>query len=103
MFRIFWHSPWGLLATANLLWAGNIVLARWLGGQVPPIALAYWRWTGAFVIAVGFALPRLKIDMPVMARHWPIMILLSATGVASYNTMSYIGLTTTTALNVLLL
>ena len=31
------------------------------------------------------------------------MLVLSATGIASYNTMSYIGLTTTTALNVLLL
>ena len=32
-----------------------------------------------------------------------MMLLLSATGIASYNTMSYIGLTSTTALNVLLL
>jgi drug/metabolite transporter (DMT)-like permease len=31
------------------------------------------------------------------------MLLLSATGIASYNTLSYIGLTSTTALNVLLL
>jgi drug/metabolite transporter (DMT)-like permease len=103
MLQTFWRSAWALLATANLLWAGNIVLARWLGGQVPPVALAYWRWTGAFVIAIGFALPPLKVDLPVIVRHWKMMILLSATGIASYNTMSYIGLTTTTALNVLLL
>jgi drug/metabolite transporter (DMT)-like permease len=32
-----------------------------------------------------------------------MMLLLSATGIASYNTLSYIGLTQTTALNVLLL
>jgi drug/metabolite transporter (DMT)-like permease len=32
-----------------------------------------------------------------------MMLLLAATGIASYNTMSYIGLTSTTALNVLLL
>jgi drug/metabolite transporter (DMT)-like permease len=38
-----------------------------------------------------------------MLRHWPMMLVLSATGIASYNTMSYIGLTDTTALNVLLL
>ena len=103
MRRKFWYSPWGLLAAANLFWAGNIVLARGLAGQVPPIALAYWRWTGAFVIAVGFAWPRLRTDLPVMLRHWKTMLVLSATGIASYNTMSYIGLTSTTALNVLLL
>lgn len=103
MFRSFWHSAWGLLVAANLFWAGNIVLARGLAGQVPPVTLAYWRWTGAFVVAVGFAWPRLKADLPVMLRNWKIMLTLSVTGIASYNTMSYIGLTSTTALNVLLL
>ncbi|HBK07663.1 MAG TPA: EamA family transporter [Acetobacteraceae bacterium] len=103
MFRSFWYSAWGLLVTANLFWAGNIVLARGLAGHVPPVALAYWRWTGAFLIAVGFAWPRLKTDLPVLWRHWKVMLVLSATGIASYNTMSYIGLNSTTALNVLLL
>lgn len=103
MFRSLWHSAWGLLLAANLFWAGNIVLARGLAGQVPPVALAYWRWTGAFAVAIGFAWPKLKTDLPLMMRHWKMMLVLSATGIASYNTMSYIGLTSTTALNVLLL
>ena len=103
MLGVFWRSAWGLLAAANLFWAGNIVLARGMAGQVPPVALAYWRWTGAFIVAFGFAWPRLKTDWPVLLRHWKIMLALSATGIASYNTMSYIGLTSTTALNVLLL
>jgi drug/metabolite transporter (DMT)-like permease len=98
-----WRSAWPLLALANLFWSGNIVLGRGVAGVVPPIALAYWRWTGAFLIAVGFAWPHLKRDAPALLRHWPIMLVLSATGIATYNTMSYIGLTSTTALNVLLL
>ena len=103
MLRTLWHSAWALLAAVNLFWAGNIVLARGLAGQVPPVALAYWRWTGAFVLAIGFAWPRLKSDWPVMLRRWKTMLMLSATGIASYNTLSYIGLTKTTALNALLL
>ena len=98
-----WNSAWVLLILANLFWAGNIVLGRGLAGQVPPIALAYWRWTGAFLIAFGFAWPHLKQDGGILLRHWRMMLLLSATGIASYNTMAYIGLTGTTALNVLLL
>jgi drug/metabolite transporter (DMT)-like permease len=98
-----WNSAWTLLALANLFWAGNIVLGRGVVGMVPPIALAYWRWTGAFLIAFGFAWPYLKRDAPILLRHWRMMLLLSATGIATYNTMSYIGLTGTTALNVLLL
>jgi drug/metabolite transporter (DMT)-like permease len=101
--RRLWNSAWILLILANLFWAANIVLGRGVVGMVPPIALAYWRWTGAFLVAVGFAWPYLKRDAPVLLRHWGKMLVLSATGIATYNTMSYIGLTSTTALNVLLL
>jgi drug/metabolite transporter (DMT)-like permease len=101
--KTMWNSAWVLLILANLFWAGNIVLGRGLAGHVPPIALAYWRWTGAFLIAFGFAWPYVKQDARVLLRHWRMMMLLSATGIATYNTMSYIGLTDTTALNVLLL
>jgi drug/metabolite transporter (DMT)-like permease len=101
--RRLWQSAWPLLILGNAFWAGNIVLGRGVAGVVPPIALAYWRWTGAFLVAVGFAWPYLRKDMPVLRRDWRMMLLLSVTGIATYNTMSYIGLTSTTALNVLLL
>ena len=55
----------------------------------------------AFLVAIGFAWPYLRRDAPVLFAHWRMMLLLSATGIATYNTMSYIGLTSTTALNVL--
>lgn len=98
-----WRSAWTLLAAANFLWAVNIILARGIAGQVPPVTLAWVRWTGAFLFALPFAWRRLRADWPAIARQWPMMLLLSATGIASYNSMSYVGLTTTTALNVLLL
>ena len=99
----FWSSAWTLLALVNLFWAGNFVIGRAVAGRVPPVALAYWRWTGAFMLAIGFAWPVLKRDWPVLKRQWPVMLLLSATGIASFNTMTYIGLQTTTAINALLL
>ena len=98
-----WSSAWTLLFLTNLFWAGNIVIGRAVAGRVPPVTLAYWRWTGAFLIAFGFAWPQLKKDWPVLRQHWPMLLLLAATGIATYNTMSYIGLQYTTALNGLLL
>ena len=98
-----WSSAWTLLILVNLFWAGNIVIGRAVAGQVPPIALAYWRWTGAFLLAFGIAWPHLKRDWPVLLRHWRMMLLLALVGFATYNTMSYIGLQTTTALNALLM
>ena len=70
---------------------------------MPPVALAFWRWTGAFMIALCIAWPHLRHDLPELVRRWRIMLLLAATGIASFNTMSYIGLNHTSALNVLLL
>jgi len=98
-----WGSAWTLLALANLFWAGNLVIGRAVAGRVPPITLAYWRWTGAFLLAFGFAWPQLRRDWPALKRGWRVMVLLAATGIASYNTMCYIGLQDTTALNALLL
>jgi drug/metabolite transporter (DMT)-like permease len=101
--RRVWSSAWMLLVFASLFWAGNIVIGRAVAGQVPPVTLAYWRWTGAVIVAIGFAWPYLKRDWPVLCRHWGILLLLSATGVASFNTMTYIGPQYTTALNALIL
>ena len=103
MIRRLWNSAWALLIAGNLFWAGNIVLARGMAGQVPPITLAYLRWTGAFLVAIGFAWTGLQRDLPIILRHWKIMLALSATGIASYNSMSYIGVRGTTALYVLLM
>jgi drug/metabolite transporter (DMT)-like permease len=98
-----WNSAWILLVLGNLFWAGNVVIGRAVAGEVPPIALAYWRWTGAFLLALVFAWPRLRRDLPAILRAWPVMLLLSASGVAAFNTLAYIGLNMTSALNVLLL
>ena len=67
-----WDSPWPVLAAANLLWAGNIVLARGIAGLVPPVALAYWRWTGAFLVSLPFAWPHLRRDAATLRARWRI-------------------------------
>lgn len=99
----FWGSPLVLLALANLLWAGNFIVGRAVAGAVPPVALAYWRWTGAFVVALGFAWPHLLREWRVLLKHAPTLVVLAVTGIASYNTLTYIGLHDTTAVNALLL
>ena len=99
----FWHSAWTLLALTNLSWAGNFIVGRAVAGQVPPVTLAWWRWTGAFIVAIGFAWPHLRRDWPLLLRQPSILLALSATGIAAFNTMAYVGLQHTTAVNALLL
>ena len=103
MLSRLWNCPWALLVLGNLFWAGNVIVGRAILGPVPPIALSFWRWALAFCVAFGFARQNLRRDWPTLRAHWKMMVLLAATGIAFFNTAAYIGLSGTTALNVLLL
>jgi hypothetical protein len=37
--------PYLLLSLTSLFWAGNTVLGRFIAGHIPPITLAFIRWT----------------------------------------------------------
>jgi drug/metabolite transporter (DMT)-like permease len=97
------HQPYLLLSLTALFWAGNIVLARYVAGHVPPLTLSCVRWIGTFAILLPFAWPHLKRDWPVLRAHLPLMLLLSATGFAFNNAVSYWALQYTQALNALLI
>lgn len=99
----FWASPALLLVLTTLFWSGNFVIGRAVRMAVPPIALAFWRWTGALLIVAAFAWPHVRRDWPTLKSEWKTLLLLSALGVASFNTLVYIGLRTTTAINAVLL
>lgn len=95
--------PYLLLTLTVLFWSGNFILGRAVHAEVPPIGLAFWRWFGGFLVVIGFAWPHLRRDWPAFLRRWKMTLLLSALGIATFNTMVYIGLQTTTAINGLLM
>src|SRR5882724_7644046 len=97
------NQPYLLLSLTSLFWAANIVLARHVGNHVPPITLTCIRWFGVFLILLPFAWPHLKRDWPILRRHLPLMLLLSAIGFAFNNAISYWALQYTQALNALLI
>jgi len=92
-------QPYLLLPTTMLLWSGNIVMARGVAGAVPPLALAQMRWTLAFLILLPLAWPHLKADMPALLAKWRTVVVLGALGIGGYNTLVYVGLQSTTAVN----
>ncbi|MDO9563294.1 MAG: DMT family transporter, partial [Bradyrhizobium sp.] len=97
------HQPYLLLSLTSLFWAGNIVLARYVAGHVPPMTLSCVRWIGAFLMLMPFAWPHLKQDWPALRARLPLMVALSATGFAFNNAISYWALQYTEALNALLI
>ena len=101
--RRLFNQPYLLLSLTSLFWAGNVVLARYVAGHVPPLTLSCVRWVGVFLILVPWAWRHLKRDWPALHRHLPLMVLLSATGFAYNNAVSYWALHYTQALNALLI
>jgi drug/metabolite transporter (DMT)-like permease len=95
--------PYVLLTLTVLFWSGNWVVGRGFRGDVPPVALAFWRWVIAFVCVLPFAWPHRAQCLPALRAHWPILFVLGLFGVAGYNTLAYLGLQFTTATNGVLL
>jgi drug/metabolite transporter (DMT)-like permease len=97
------NQPYLLLSLTSLFWAGNIVLARYVAGHVPPMTLSCVRWVGVFCVLLPFAWPHLKADWPALRRRLPLLVVLSATGFALNNALSYWALQYTQALNALMI
>ncbi len=96
-------SPYLLLTLASLFWAGNFVVGRAVGGRVPPVALAFWRWVVAMAVILPLAWPGLRAQAPALRRAWPVLLPLGILGVGNFNTMVYLGLRQTSATNAVLL
>ncbi len=88
-----------LLTVPPLLWAGNVVLGRLVRDDIPPFTLNFLRWVLAFLILLPLARWVLRREAG-MWPHWRRFALLGLLGVGLYNTLQYLALQTSTALNV---
>ncbi len=92
-------SPYLLLSLAMLCWAGNWVVGRALHDQIPPFTLNFWRWAGSIVISVPVAWVWLRREWPLLLRHWRWVLPMCFMGTSLFQSMIYLGLQSTTALN----
>lgn len=96
-------NPYLLLTLTALFWSGNMVMGRGIRADVPPIALAFWRWIIALALVAPLALPHLRSQWPRLRAAWPIVVVLGLLGVGGYNTFAYLALQHTTATSATLL
>jgi drug/metabolite transporter (DMT)-like permease len=97
--RPFHASPYLLLTLTPMFWASNWIAGRGLAGEIPPMALTFFRWLFAIAMLAPFALPRVRRDWPHIRAHWRVLLLLGAVGVGTHNAFAYLGLNYTTATN----
>jgi len=96
-------NPFLLLTFASLFWAGNVVISKALATDVPPISLAFMRWSLALFIVIIFSWKKVKQDICIIRKQLLVLLPISFLGITAFNTMIYIALQDTTALNSLLL
>jgi drug/metabolite transporter (DMT)-like permease len=90
-----------LLTISPLLWAGNAVVGRLVTGLVPPMTLNFLRWVLAFLLLLPLAAPVLRRHSGLWS-HWRRYTVLGLLGVGCYNSLQYLALKTSTAINVTL-
>jgi len=92
-------SPPLLLTLAMLCWAGNWVVGRAIHEQIPPLTLNFWRWAGSLLLILPMSWPSLREQWPLLLRHWKWVLPMGAIASAIFQSMVYLGLQSTTALN----
>lgn len=95
--------PYALLALCMLFWSGNWIIARALRDSIPPVALAFWRWTVVALVLAPFAIPKLIGKGAILRRSSLLLLALAICGGAIYHVAVYYGLRHTETINAVLL
>lgn len=96
-------TAFALLAAASLMWSGNWILGRALRDAFDPVALNFWRWLVAVAVMAPFALRATWRRRALVRRHFALLAFLALVGVALFQSLVYLGLETTTAINAVLI
>lgn len=94
--------PYILLIFTTLFWSGNFVLSRGMHAAIPPFSLSFWRWAVALLLLCCFALRHLLRERQLVLKYKKFIIIQGVVGVAGFNSLIYLAIQTTTAINAVL-
>ncbi|MBI3451985.1 MAG: DMT family transporter [Rhodospirillales bacterium] len=89
-----------LIFVTPALFITNMLVARATADFIPPVALAFWRWVGAFILLLPFAGRALWQARRAIRREWLDLLILGGLGMGVCGAFVYIGAATTTATNI---
>jgi drug/metabolite transporter (DMT)-like permease len=88
---------------ATLLWSVNFVIASGIKGHIPPVGLAFWRWTIACVVLAPFAIKNTIKSWIDIKKNIRFLALTAVLGITIFNTLIYFAGKTTSAVNLSLI
>ncbi|MBU0811459.1 MAG: DMT family transporter [Gammaproteobacteria bacterium] len=90
------------LLLAVLCWSGNALVARAFHEAIPPLTLAFWRWTLATCLLLPFVARSIWTHRATLrAAGWRLLVV-AALGISSYNSLLYSAAQSTEAINLTL-
>lgn len=92
-----------LLFIVPVLLASNMLAARAIAGDIPPVALALGRWFFAALILAPIVGPTVWRQRAALKDEWLDLLILGALGMGVCGAFVYVGAMTTTATNIGLL
>ncbi|MFE3848889.1 DMT family transporter [Flavobacterium sp. LB3P45] len=88
---------------ATLLWSVNMVIASGIKGHIPPVGLAFCRWTIACIVLAPFAIKNSIENWRIIKKNIRYLMLTALLGVTIFNTLIYFAGKTTSAVNLSLI
>lgn len=95
--------PYLLLVLTTLFWSGNFVLSRGMHADIPPLALSFWRWALALAIMLAFSWRTFLSQRGIVYRERRFIIIQGLLGVTGFNSLIYLAVQSTTAVNAVLI
>ena len=92
-----------MLFTAPGMFAVNMLVARWMANEAPPVALAFWRWFGVLLLMLMLRGNQLWQNRHFVLGEWKDLLVLGILGMGICGAFVYIGAETTVASNIGLL
>ena len=92
-----------MLFTAPGMFAVNMLVARWMANEAPPVALAFWRWFGVLLLMLMLRGNQLWQNRHFVLGEWKDLLVLGILGMGICGAFVYIGAETTAASNIGLL
>jgi drug/metabolite transporter (DMT)-like permease len=91
--------PYLLIVLAALIIASNHVLARYLGGAVPPMGMVFWRMVVGALFLLPITVYGLVANRHLILKHWKLFTLMGVLFVPLGNGLIYTAYLYTTAIN----
>ena len=92
-----------LAIAATIIWSGNFIVARAVMNTIPPITLAFYRWSTAVLILTPIAWKHIKPAWQIVKANKAYFFWTGLTGVSLFNTFVYIAGHSSTAINLALI